>query len=67
VLTAFIINAIAMMMKAMFTPETSVNFYQTWRNIPEGNYPNTRRRENLKSRRVFSPGALILTDVFSGG
>jgi hypothetical protein len=33
---------------------TSVNFYQTTRrNIPEGSYLHTRRRENLKSHQLF--------------
>jgi hypothetical protein len=41
---------IALMMEAVSTSETSVNFYQTiQRNIPEDNHLHTRRRENLRS------------------
>jgi hypothetical protein len=40
----------ALMMKALSTFETSVNFYQTTRrNILEGSHLHTRRCENLKS------------------
>jgi hypothetical protein len=47
-LTASII--IILMMEAVSTSETSVNFYQTtWRNIPEDSHLYTRRREILKS------------------
>jgi hypothetical protein len=43
----------AMMMEAVGTSETSVNFYQTTRrNIPEDSHLHTRRRENLKSHLV---------------
>jgi hypothetical protein len=46
--TAFIIRAIALMIEAANTSETSVNFYQTTRrNIPEDSH-HIRRRENLK-------------------
>jgi hypothetical protein len=39
-----------LMMEAVRTSETSVNFYETTRrNIPEGCHLHTRRRENLKS------------------
>jgi hypothetical protein len=42
---------IALMMEAVRTSETSVNFYQTTRrNIPEENHLQIRHRENLKSR-----------------
>jgi hypothetical protein len=41
---------IALMMKAVSTSKTSVNFYQTtWHNIPEDSHIYARRRENLKS------------------
>jgi hypothetical protein len=40
----------ALMMEAVSTSATSVNFYDTtWRNIPENSHIHTRRRENLKS------------------
>jgi hypothetical protein len=40
----------ALMMEAVSTSETSVNFYVTTRrNTPEGCYLHTRRRESLKS------------------
>jgi hypothetical protein len=43
--------AIALMMEASSTSETSVNFYQSTRcNNLEESYFLTRRRENLKSR-----------------
>jgi hypothetical protein len=38
-----------LMMKAVSTSQTSVNFYQTRRNILEDNHLHTRRHENLKS------------------
>jgi hypothetical protein len=45
---------IALMMEAVRTFETSVNFYETTRrNIPEGCRLHTRRRENLKSDRLI--------------
>jgi hypothetical protein len=41
--------AMALMMEAVSTSETSVNIYQTkWHNIPEDSHIHTRRRENLK-------------------
>jgi hypothetical protein len=41
---------IALMMEAVSTPETTINFYETTRrNIPEGCHLHIRRRENLKS------------------
>jgi hypothetical protein len=41
----------ALMIEAVSTSETSVNFYQTTRrNIPENSHLHTRRRENLKSQ-----------------
>jgi hypothetical protein len=41
---------IALMMEAVSTSETPVNFYETTRrNIPEDNHLHTRHRENLKS------------------
>jgi hypothetical protein len=53
---------IALMMGAISTSETSVNYQTTRRNIPEGCHLHIRRRENLKShkkphvQRVFEPG-----------
>jgi hypothetical protein len=39
----------SLMMEAVSTSETSVNFYQTaWRNIPEDSHLHNRRRDNLK-------------------
>jgi hypothetical protein len=47
VLTASII--IALMMEAVNTSETSINFYQTtWCNIPEDSHLHTHCCENLK-------------------
>jgi hypothetical protein len=44
---------IALMMEAVSTSETTVNFYQTTRcNIPEDSHLHTRRRENLKSHKL---------------
>jgi hypothetical protein len=38
----------ALMMVAVITPETSINFYDTtWRNIPEGCHLYTRHRDNV--------------------
>jgi hypothetical protein len=46
--------AIALMMEAASTSETSVNFYQTTRrNNPEDSHLYTRRRENLKSHMHY--------------
>jgi hypothetical protein len=43
-------EAVALMMEAARTSETSVNFYQTTRRYnPEDSHRHTRRRENLKS------------------
>jgi hypothetical protein len=45
-----VVWAIALMMEAASTSETSVNFYQTTRRYnPEYSHLHTRRRENLKS------------------
>jgi hypothetical protein len=45
-------SIIVLMIEAVSTSETSVNFYQTtWRNIPEDSHLHTRRRENLKSHK----------------
>jgi hypothetical protein len=42
---------IALMMEAVITSETSINFCQTIRrNNPEDNHLHTRRRENLRSQ-----------------
>jgi hypothetical protein len=41
---------ITLMMEAVITSETLVNFYQTTRrNNPEGSHLHSRRRDNLKS------------------
>jgi hypothetical protein len=41
---------IALMMEAVSTSETSVNFYKTTqRKIPEDSHLHTRRHENLRS------------------
>jgi hypothetical protein len=51
VLTASIIRALVM--EAVITSETSVNFYQTARrNNPEDSHLHTRRRENLKPQKL---------------
>jgi hypothetical protein len=43
---------IALMMEAVSTSKTSVNFYQTTRrNNPEDSHLHTRRRESLKSHK----------------
>jgi glycyl-tRNA synthetase alpha subunit len=43
----------ALMMEAVSTSETSVNFYQTTRgNIPEDSHLHTHRHQNLKSHQV---------------
>jgi hypothetical protein len=55
VLPACIIRAIALMIEAVSTYETSVNFFQTTRrNIPEDSHLHIRRRENLKSHHRHS-------------
>jgi hypothetical protein len=47
-------SIIALMMEAVSTSETSVNFYQaTRRNIEEDIHLHTRRRENLKSHLKY--------------
>jgi hypothetical protein len=47
------VRAIARMMEAAGTSETSVTFYQaTRRNNPEDSHLDTRRRENLKSHLI---------------
>jgi hypothetical protein len=43
----------ALMMEAASTSETSINFCQTRRNIPEDSHLHTRHRENLKSHFVL--------------
>jgi hypothetical protein len=53
VLTASIIRAIALIMKAASISETSVNFYQTTRrNNTEDIHLRTRRPEKFKSHKV---------------
>jgi hypothetical protein len=56
VLAASIIRAmIALIMEAVSTSETSVNFYHTTRhNNPEDSHLHTRRRENLKSYIILN-------------
>jgi hypothetical protein len=50
-----LVRTIALMVEAARNYETSVNFYRTTRrNNPEDNHLHIRRRENLKSHRVFS-------------
>jgi hypothetical protein len=50
---------IALMMEAVRTSETSVNFnVTTRRNIPEESKRHARRRENLKSHLDFEPKAV---------
>jgi hypothetical protein len=47
-------RGIALMMEAVHTSETSINFYETTRrNIPEGYHFHSRFRENLKSQCQF--------------
>jgi hypothetical protein len=54
VFSASIIRAIALMMEAANTSETSVNFYQTTRhNNPEESHLHTRCRENIKSHKDY--------------
>jgi hypothetical protein len=46
-----VLGAIAAMLPAASTTETTVNFYQTTRsNNPEDSHLHTRRREKLKSQ-----------------
>jgi hypothetical protein len=54
IITVISASIIALMMEAISTSETYVNFYQnTRRNIPEDSHLHTRRRENLKSHLIF--------------
>jgi hypothetical protein len=54
--------AIALMMEAVSTSETLVNFYQTTRRyIPEDSHFYSRRREQLKSYMVF-----IIYEMYTG-
>jgi hypothetical protein len=46
-----IVAAIALMMEAVSTSETSANFYQITRPIPEDSHLRIRRRESPKSHR----------------
>jgi hypothetical protein len=49
-------SIMALMMEAVSTSETSVNFYQTTRsNITEDTHLHTRRQENLKSHLISAP------------
>jgi hypothetical protein len=53
-MAAFWVVAIALMMEAASTSETSLNFYQTTRRYnPEDGHLHTRIRENLKSQNVI--------------
>jgi hypothetical protein len=56
-LTASIISAITtVMIEAVSTSETSVNFYQTTRrNIPEDSHLHTRMHENVNNLLWFAP------------
>jgi hypothetical protein len=46
-------SLIALMMEAVRTSETSVNFYETTRrNIQEGFHLHTRRRQKIKSHKT---------------
>jgi hypothetical protein len=50
VLTASIIRSIALMMEAVITSKTSVNFYETTRRkIQKDSHLHTHRHENLKT------------------
>jgi hypothetical protein len=52
VLTASTMREIALMMEAVITFKTSVNFYETKQcNVPENCCLHTRRHENLKSHQ----------------
>jgi hypothetical protein len=53
VLTASIIKTIALMMEAVRTSETSVNYETTQRNNPEGCHLHTRRSKKLKSHKML--------------
>jgi hypothetical protein len=61
VLTASIIRATVLMMEAVSSSETSVNFYQTALcNIPKNSHIHTRRRENLKCFEFICMHKIIL-------
>jgi hypothetical protein len=48
-----LLGCFSLMIEAVSTSETPVNFcHTTRRNIPEDSHLHTRRRKNLKSRRV---------------
>jgi hypothetical protein len=48
-----LVKAIALMMAAVSTSETSINFYQTTRrNVPEDSHLHTCRCENLQSHKA---------------
>jgi hypothetical protein len=60
----------ALMMEAVSTYETSVNFYQTTRrNIPEDSHLHTRHQENLKSglpilqRSILPPSSGLMIEI----
>jgi hypothetical protein len=64
VVLAASIRAIALMMEAASSSETSVNFYQsTQLNNPEDSRLKTRRRENLKSYLLAGSVRLELRNV----
>jgi hypothetical protein len=63
-ITVFWVDAIAVMMEAVCTSETSVNFHHSTRcNNPEDSHLHTRRRENVKSHLVNLYGEATLRYV----
>jgi hypothetical protein len=55
---------IVLMMEAISTSETSVNFYQTtWRNIPENSDLHNHRHENLKSHHYYQAYHILYSDA----
>jgi hypothetical protein len=55
-----------LMIEAVSSFKTSVNFYQiTRRNIPEDRHLHTRRRENLKSRLSIEYQVIFLLLQFA--
>jgi hypothetical protein len=57
---------IALMMEAVSTSETSVNFYQTtWRYITEDSHLRNRRRDNLKSHLLQSSSNMFFVIVLA--
>jgi hypothetical protein len=55
---------VGLMMEAVSTYETSIDFYKTKRrNIPEDSHLRTRRRKDLKSHSVNFYGYVTLRQV----